>query len=435
MTHVAIIGAGLSGALQAIHLAREGVTRITLIERERIPGRGVAYGTGRPEHLLNVPARRMTAFPEQPDHFVDWFGRTAGGDAEDYAPRMAYGDYVTGLLAEAGDKVTIVTGEAVDIVAGPDGEHVKLADGREIVADKAILAPGNLPPAPPGRIDTAALGAAWVGDPWFDMRAGGLGADDIVVLIGTGLTAVDAILTLDALGYKGRILAISRRGLAPRAHEPREPMVAPRETLPSNCVALLRRVRSRSAQVGWRSAVHELRSITQAIWRAASETERRRFLRHLRPWWDVHRHRIAPAIGAAVDRLEREGRLVFAAGKIVAVAPDAGGARLDWRPRGSDRIETVHAARIVNCTGPELDIVRAGEPLFDALVGSGRIRPDRCRIGIDVDPDSLGAIDREGGVSDSLFVVGPPTKGAFWESIAVPDIRGQTDALAKRIAA
>jgi uncharacterized NAD(P)/FAD-binding protein YdhS len=434
LTHVAIIGAGLSGALQAIHLARAGIGRITLIERGRVPGRGVAYGTGRSEHLLNVPARRMTAFPDRPDHFVDWFERTAGGDAEAYAPRMAYGDYIASLLAELGDRVTIVSGEAVDVAAGPDGEHVKLADGREILADAAILALGNLRPAVPGGIDAAALGDAWIGDPWSDLRVEGLGEDDTVVLIGTGLTAVDAILTLDALGYGGRILAISRRGLAPRAHEPREPMVAPREALPSNCVALLRRIRRRSEEVGWRSAVHELRTITQGLWRGASEAERRRFLRHLRPWWDVHRHRIAPAVGAAVDRLQRAGRLRFAAGKIVAVAPAPGGARIDWRVRGTDRVETIHAARIVNCTGPELDIVRAGEALFDALLVAGRIRPDPCRIGIDTDPDSLGAIAKDGRVSRTLFVIGPPTKGAFWESIAVPDIRVQTDALAKRLA-
>jgi uncharacterized NAD(P)/FAD-binding protein YdhS len=434
VTHVAIIGAGLSGALQAIHLARAGVAEVTLIERGRVPGRGVAYGTGRSEHLLNVPARRMTAFPDRPDHFADWFEARTGGGPEDYAPRMVYGDYVTGLLAEAGDAIALVRGAATDVVPGDDGEHVRLADGREIVADAVVLAPGNLRPAVPGGIDAAALGGTWIGDPWADMRADDLGENDVVALIGTGLTAVDAILTLDALGFPGRILAISRRGLAPRAHEPREPLVAPPPALPSDALALLRHLRRRSAEVGWRGAVHELRGVTQQLWLGASAVQRRRFLRHLRPWWDVHRHRIAPAVGATVERLRRAGRLDFAAGRIVSAEPADGAALLAWRPRGADRIERVRVQRIVNCTGPELDIVRAGEPLFDALLAAGRIRPDPCRIGIDADPDSLGAIGRDGGVSDSLFVVGPPTKGAFWESVAVPDIRLQTDALAKRLA-
>jgi len=182
------------------------------------------------------------------------------------------------------------------------------------------------------------------------------------------------------------------------------------------------------------SAVHELRPITQGIWLAASEAERRRFLRHLRPWWDVHRHRIAPTVASTVGRLHGEGRLTFAAGRIFAAAPEGGRARVDWRPRGGDRIETARGARIVNCTGPELDIVRAGEPLFDALLAAGRIRPDTLRIGIDTDPETLGAIDRDGRASGTLYVIGPPTKGAFWESIAVPDIRLQTERLAKRLA-
>jgi uncharacterized NAD(P)/FAD-binding protein YdhS len=435
LTHVAIIGAGLSGALQAIHLARAGATKVTLVERGRAPGRGVAYGTGRPEHLLNVPARRMSAFPDQPDDFMDWFARTHGGDAEDYAPRKVYGDYICARLAEAGERIDIVPGEAVDVARAADGEHLKLADGREIVADAAILAPGNFPPALPARIDTEALGSAWIGDPWSEFDIEGLGADDAVVLIGTGLTAVDAILTLDALGFAGRILAISRRGLAPRAHRPREPLVAPPPgDLPATCIGMLRHVRRRAGEVGWMSAVHELRPITQGIWLAASEAERRRFLRHLRPWWDVHRHRIAPTVASTVGRLHGEGRLTFAAGRIFAATPEGGRARVDWRPRGGDRIETARGARIVNCTGPELDIVRAGEPLFDALLAAGRIRPDTLRIGIDTDPETLGAIDRDGRASGTLYVIGPPTKGAFWESIAVPDIRLQTERLAKRLA-
>jgi len=422
----AIVGAGLSGSLQALHLVREGAKRVVLIERALTPGRGVAYGTDRPEHLLNVPARRMSAYPDAPDHFASWYARH-GGTAEDFAPRMLFGDYVVEQLASAGELIEIVRGEAVDV----DGTEVLLADGRRIEARAVVLAPGNLPPATPRGIDPAALGPLWVADPWAAPIAEGLGGDETVFLLGTGLTAVDAVLTLEANGFRGRILAVSRRGLAPRTHSAREPMGAPQEALPADCVALLRRVRQRSAEVGWRSAVHELRTITQGLWRAAGLDQRRRFLRHLRPWWDAHRHKIAPAVGETVARIEAEGRLRVAAGRILSINPSG---EIAWRPRGSDGAETLSAARIVNCTGPELDIVRAGEPLFAALIARGRIRPDPLRIGIDVDTECR--VRSEGGApADGLYAIGPVTRGTFWESVAVPDIRVQASAVARLILA
>ena len=235
---IAVIGAGASGALQALHLARAGA-QVALIERGPAPGRGVAYGTTRPEHLLNVPARRMSAFSGDPDHFTRWFGARGGGGAEDFAPRMLYGDYLQALLAEVG--IEAVRGEAVDLADG----KVRLADGRAMAAKAVVLAPGNFRPATPRGIDPAAIGEAWVEDPW----AGGLDglADrDVVLLLGTGLTAIDVALTLDATGFRGRIVALSRRG--PRAPRPgpREPMVAPAQALPRPASPLLRRIRARA---------------------------------------------------------------------------------------------------------------------------------------------------------------------------------------------
>jgi uncharacterized NAD(P)/FAD-binding protein YdhS len=424
MSRVAVIGAGASGALQALHLKRAGA-EVALIERGPAPGRGVAYGTTRPEHLLNVPARRMSAFSDDPDHFTRWFSGRAGGGPEDFAPRMLYGDYLQGLLAEAG--IAAVGGEAVDVAEGA----VRLAHGGAIAADAVVLAPGNFRPATPRGIDPAALGAAWVEDPWAG-GLDGLGARDVVLLLGTGLTAVDVALTLDATGFRGRIVALSRRGLAPRAHGPREPMVAPSEDLPASCVALLRRVRARSRELDWRSAVHELRSVTQAVWGAASLEERRRFLRHLRPWWDVHRHKIAPAIGARIEAMQAEARLAVAAGKLVSAEAVEEGARLSFRMRGGEAVETLRVARIVNCTGPETDIVRAGEPLLSALLQAGRIRQDRLGIGIEVDGECR-AIGADGAASETLFVIGPVTRGTFWESVAVPDIRAQAERVAARL--
>lgn len=427
MISVAIVGGGAAGALQALHLKAAGITDIALIERSREPGKGVAYSTRRPEHLLNVPARRMSARSDDLDHFARWYAETAGGTAEDFAPRMAYGDYLSGLLAEAG--IEAIQGEVVDLNGA-----AMLADGRRIAADIFILAPGNFRPATPAGIDPAALGALWVADPWAEDIAETLGRGDVVLLLGTGLTAVDTALTLEAHGFAGRIVALSRRGLAPRAHGPREPMVAPVDALPPSCTAMLRRVRARSGEVGWRSAVHELRTVTQDLWRSASETERRRFLRHLRAWWDVHRHKIAPAVGETLEAMQGAARLSIAAGRIVSIEPEGDRAIVRFRARGKDAAESLRVARIVNCTGPEFDIVRSGEPLLRNLLAAGRIRPDPLKVGIDVDLDCR-AMDAHGKPAENLYVIGPLTRGTFWESVAIPDIRTQAARVAARIAA
>ncbi len=421
---VAVVGAGASGTLQALHLHRAGAA-VTLIERGERPGRGVAYGTKRPEHLLNVPARRMSAFADDQGHFSRWYADLCGATEEDYAPRMVFGDYLTGLLREA--QIPVVHGEAVDVADGA----VQLADGQRLAADAVVLAPGNFPPATPRGIDPAALGEIWVDDPWSGALEG-LGPRDVVFLLGTGLTAVDVALTLEATGFRGRIVALSRRGLAPRVHGLREPMVAAREDLVPECIAMLKRVRARSGEVGWRSAVQELRTVTQWLWAEADTKERRRFLRHLRPWWDVHRHKLAPAVGATIELMRAEARLAVAAGRLRAIAPVEGGAEIVFRPRGHNRDEQLRAARVVNCTGPDMDIGRAGEPLLNALLAAGTIRRDALRIGLDVDGDCR-AIGADGRASATLSVIGPVTRGAFWESVAVPDIRVQAARVAARL--
>ncbi len=428
--HVVVIGAGASGAIQALHLLNAGIGRVTLIERARTPGRGVAYSTARSEHLLNVHARRMSPFVDDPAHFARWF-EARGGHEEGFAPRMDYGAYLAALIAEAGGALEIVHGEAVDV---EPGETVRLADGRRIGADAVILAPGNFPPATPPGIDPAALGEFWIGDPWAADMLAGLDADDTILLVGTGLTAVDVTMTLETSGFGGRIIALSRRGLLPRPHGPNEEHVAPAAGLPESCTGLLRHIRARSAEIGWRGTVHELRPVTQALWMAADESERRRFLRHLRPWWDVHRHRIAPEIGGAIEAMQDAGRLTAIAGKIVSAEADGDAARVTYRPRGAGGVAHLRVARIINCTGPEMDISRSGDPLLTALLASGRLRLDRLRIGLDVDP-ACAAIDVEGRVSESLSVIGPVTRGTFWECVAVPDIRVQADRIAKRLAA
>jgi uncharacterized NAD(P)/FAD-binding protein YdhS len=190
-------------------------------------------------------------------------------------------------------------------------------------------------------------------------------------------------------------------------------------------------VRQDAGARDWQQAVDRLRPVTNGLWAAAPPEEQARFLRHLRPWWDIHRHRIAPSIRARIDKQVAEGRLEFAGGRIVSAVGDGQGAQVTLRRRGSAQEEQLRVRRIVNCTGPSGDIARANEPLLDSLLSQGRIRPDRHRLGIEVLPDCR-TVSGKGTPSQSLFAVGPLTKAAYWEMVAVPDIRGQVRDLAIR---
>lgn len=436
--HVVVVGGGFSGVLLSIHLLERGAW-VTLIERADRLARGVAYSTAHPDHLLNVRASGMSAFPDRPDHFANWLQGEVEGEAQSFARRRTYGAYVGSLLddarVQAVERMAIVRAEVLNVTPGETGEIVQLAGGARIEADAVVLALGNLPSEMPRVIAAAGLpDGVYEDDPWSPSVAVGLGPDDGVLLIGTGLTAIDAALLLDSAGFSGRILALSRRGLLPRAHADAPFTVPVLDAEPEpRCTALARLVRVRAEQLGWRAAVDSLRPVTQSLWARASVAERRRFLRHLRPWWDVHRHRIAPSIARRLDEMVAAGRLQLAAGRIVSVHAEGDAAALRWRARGEAGEQALTVRRIVNCTGPQADIARAREPVLDALIAAGRVRADACRIGIDVDAHCR-AIGAAGEPSPSLLAVGPITKSAFWEVVAVPDIRSQVRDVAQTLA-
>ncbi len=438
LRHIAIVGGGYAGTIQAISLLRHSTARITLIERtDRLP-RGAAYSTRHSEHLLNVRASKMSAFADSPAHFEDWLSKLGAGDGASFAQRRLYGAYLKELFeeaaGEAGERLQIVAGEAVAVTSDGEGETVRLASGETVHADTVILSIGNLPPNVPPTIPAGLAPGVFVADPWTGDLTAGLSDVDQALLIGTGLTAIDAALTLDAAGFRGHIMAISRRGMVPRPHDRRLLETPELAEAPSGGLAeMTRAVRKSAERIGWQPAVDQLRPHTQALWASAPPERRMRFLRHLRPYWDVHRHRIAPEIGDRIDAMQRDGRLSLEAGKLVSVEPSGAAAKVIWRRRGAAATEELCVARIVNCTGPRGNVTRSGEPLLDQLVSVGRIRPDPCRIGIDIDSDCR-AIASDGTAAASLYAIGPMTRGALWEVVAVPDIRVQTDSLARQLA-
>ena len=253
-----------------------------------------------------------------------------------------------------------------------------------------------------------------------------------VLVIGPGLTAVDVSLRLAAHGPEGPITALSRRGLKPHRHidGPRPKPVLARPAPELSELVGWARVEARTRD--WRLVVDSIRPITQMMWASADAQKRERFLRHLRPFWDVHRHRLAPEVADRLDALAASGQLDFRAGKIADVTVEPGALAVSWLPRGAEHPVVTRAARMINCTGPQGDLLRSTDPLVKRMLGAGRIRPDALRLGLDIDRDGH-VVGARGQSSEHILAIGPMTRGDLWEVVAVPDIRVQVGALARRL--
>jgi uncharacterized NAD(P)/FAD-binding protein YdhS len=428
---VAIIGGGFSGTILAAQLARHNIASVLIDGSGRL-GRGIAYSTPDPAHLLNVRAENMSAWSGEPDHFVRRFAKE-GGDRRGFAQRRLFGRYLDEILNEATASGCTKPLHATVISAWRRGGvwSIELDDGVTVEAQALILAVGNQVPEPLG--GGAGTGDRLIGDPWGDAARAAVrelaASGDDALLIGTGHTTVDLILSLEAAGHRGKIIALSRRGLMPRSHGDFERVSVELEEVPGgNLDALWRWLRQRSAEVGWRAAVDSLRPHSHALWRSLGVEQQRRFLRHARPWWDVHRHRIAPEVGDMIERLVAEGRLEVMAGKIVSSREGGDAIEVEVRRRGANSAQTMRFTYAFNCTGPLHAMSHSKDPLLRSLLDAGAVRPDDLDVGLEVDERSRAA------GAERVWALGPLTKGRYWEIIAVPDIREQAAAVADDIA-
>ena len=421
---VAIVGGGFSGVMTAAHLSARGVPSVLIDGSGRL-GRGVAYSTREPVHLLNVPTAKMSAWPDRPDHFAAW----CEDDGTGFAERRAFGRYL-GEQLDAASNVQALNVQATGAERRGEGWALTLSDGSTLDAPALVLAIGNQPPTPvPG---SASLPATlFINNPWSPdaytavERVVASGAD--VLILGTGLTMVDTVLSLVAAGHQGRITALSRRGLIPRGHvhPPGAPAPVTLEEVPLGSVTRLWRwLRKRSAEVGFRAAVDALRPHSIAIWKSLGSSERRRFMRHARPWWDVHRHRIAPQVSEQLRDLVAAARLEIVAGRVRSMTETEAGLEVLIARRDGQESRRLFGAAF-NCTGPLGDIRRTSDPLLHSLLAAGEVRLDEFSLGLHVDDH-----DRAG---KRLWALGPLTKGMYWEMVAVPDIRHQTEAVAADI--
>jgi len=439
--HVAIVGGGAAGCLLALALLRRSPeARVTVLDRRAAFGRGVAYGATADHHRINVPAHKMGGlFPDDDDGFVRWLetaGRSTASFEASFVPRAWFGDYLVSEVAaaQAGGRLALRVGEVTSLERRPDGWRCG-GDGWEIDADRVVLCPGN---PPPRRVDPDAEGVRLVADVWGPRALDGIAVDASVLVLGTGATAIDAVLDLAQRGHRGAVTMVSRRGLLPLVDVP--PLPYPDFFDPAlashGLRAVVRRLRKEvrdgvARGAAWQHVVDAFRVHAGAIWLRLGDTDRRRFLRHARAPWMVHRHRLAPDIDTRLDAWRREGRLAVLAGRVRAtqVTPDGCAVtvqRAGWAPT------VLRADWVLNCIGPSEDFSRLGDPLWRELFADGVVRPGPFGLGLDVDA-SLRLRDRDGRAHDDLFTLGLPTRGAFWEVTAVTHIRQQAAELAAHL--
>jgi uncharacterized NAD(P)/FAD-binding protein YdhS len=426
---VVVIGAGFAGTAVAVALLRRPEElSIALVERSGSFGRGIAYATPDPQHLLNVPAGSMSALADEPEDLLAWAARR-GLDTEpgDYLPRAVYGEYLVDALAAAdGGRLRRVTGEAVRI----EGGDVVLAGGERVPGDVVVLAVGlGAPPVLPA---LAAIEAhpGYVGDPWDFGTVTALESAERVVVVGTGLTMIDVALTLSS-NAGPEIVAISTHGELPRVHatesvETGEPAARPGEFATADALAAHVEERARAA-ADWRLVIDSLRPVTQELWRRLPLAEKEAFYARHQRRWEVHRSRIAPQIGARLRALQDAGRLRVAAATVASARP--AGDRIALRIGDED----VLADGVVNAIGPAWDCRLGDNALLRHLLATGAAVPGPVGLGLATTADGT-LIGRDGRPSEHVVTLGSLRRGELWETIAVPELRTQAAELAERLA-
>ena len=446
----------MSGTLAAIRLLRQARTPLLIRIFDPAPelGRGIAYGTVDFSHRLNGPAKAFSLRPDDPLHFADWLqaraNRSGWNDFDDkllaFAPRWLYGDYIRAELAEAlneaasGVELEHVLARVDDIVQEPGRVRIKVDTDREFVADHVLLAPGVFK-AQPGFAVAQRLhdDGRYLPDPWDPDALDQLKSVDDILLVGSSLTMIDAVVSLEARGYRGNYHVVSRRGLVPVGRNEAQawPEFLADVAAPVSVRAVLRAVRTQIGKAkaqgeDWQRVVLAVRPHLSRLWQGASLVERQRFMRHVRAYWDMFLHRVPPPSAAVFEAVRASGRLHLQTGTPTAVHASADG-RLDVsvRLRGKAAAIALHSDAVINCTGFEYVWKRvSGQPLLARLLEKGYVRPSALGLGIDADPQTLAVIGIDGNASGNISTMGLPLRGVLFESGTIAELLRQAVLLA-----
>lgn len=439
---VAIIGGGVSGAATAFYLAqaKQGpIPEIVVFEPRDGIGRGLAYDTSEPAHRINVPAARMSLITDQPEHFLRWIDDHAAtaGDADARRPdgnlfprRSVFGDYVNAILHPLISRGTVQHRRTTVAHVLREGQHwcISDRDGARTMADIVVIATSHPPPVAPGPLQAVLKGhPRFVPDPTKPGALEAIRPSDRVLVVGNGLTSADVIASLGLKGHKGPITAISRRGLRSRGHAacPHDPvgdfLTQPALTASQLLKTIRNAIRTAASEgVSWHAVIDQVRAQGQGLWKMLPLAEQQRIVRHLRPYWDVHRFRLAPQVEAALDEAIAQGLLEILAGSIASTRLENQVIHCTLRLRRDPHpIERNYDAVVVT-TGPGHGRILASQPFLAELSESGYLELDPTGLGLSCtrNSEAIGSI----GVSPSLLIAGPLARGTFGELMGLPQV-------------
>ncbi|HWU62148.1 MAG TPA: FAD/NAD(P)-binding protein [Ensifer sp.] len=433
--HIVIAGGGASGAIMAANLFRlgDGALRVTLVEASGEIGKGLAYGTSNPSHLFNVRSAQLSAFSGTPDHFDRWLAvhHPAFARSGPFVPRSVYSEYLESALRETAPvgKFRVLPQSCVGMRELEHGVEVTLDDGSSLPAHFAVVATG---------FGLKRDGEGLLSNPWTDPLPDNPGSR--VLIVGTGLSMIDTVLSLLDNGHKGKIVAVSRRGLVSQRHALHRPLQLSTADIPLGAsIHYLSRwltdlVRTHEANGGdWRDVMDGMRPHIQTVWRNLPTESRQRFLRHAVAFWDVHRHRMPPAQAERIKTALQSGQLEIVKGRFLSATRCGERLFAAIVRTGWDEPQPFKADVIYDCRGVRRRAGQELEGLAGALVASGAARLEKLGLGLEFDRH-CALVNAEGEPSARIFGIGPVTMGTFWETIAVPDIREQARQIADRIA-
>jgi uncharacterized NAD(P)/FAD-binding protein YdhS len=437
---IAIIGGGVTGAAIGYHLARWDVGAFILVfePRHRL-GPGLAYDTSEDVLRVNVPATRMTLRPEDETHFARWLKETRAlhddpcaqwQDGETYPRRAVFGAYVAAELEPflASGHIRHVR-EQVNSVSRTQGSwRIGTDGGAPVTADYVVIATTHPRPRLPSPLAALAGDRRLLADGLDSAALRHIGAKEQVLIVGAGLTAADVIAVLDAQGHRGHITMISRRGLRARPQPAARPApygdftTAPARTARTLLMRARLAIEEAAAQgASWHAVIDALRMQGDVVWNALPLAEQRRLLSHLRPFWDAHRFRVAPQVGAVLDRKFADGSLDFFAASLKAAAIDGDAAEVRLHDRRRQQTIERRFERIVVTTGPAHTEILAQQPYLAELAEAGFVALDPTGLGLHTSRDGR-AIGRGERAEPGLFIAGPLARGTFGELMGVPQV-------------